>query len=83
MRMAAYISIIFVALMSPWWFFGCCVFCYVLIWQGFELIPLAFVVDAQFGSTGAIWYLYLSVTLVLVYGAYFAKPYIRFYQESA
>lgn len=82
MRILAFIIVFAVALMMPWWFFLLVAAAYVLRWQGLELLVIAVLVDAQFGTSGVLYgALYTTTVATLVLLGTLIKPHLRAYQD--
>lgn len=80
-RTICFIGIVLTALSLPLPFFVVLSFVYAFVFSPYELLPIAVLVDAQFGDTErGLWYAYtLTATVALLISTY-ARPYLRFYQ---
>jgi hypothetical protein len=80
MRVFFLLVIIISALVAPWWLFLCFVGMYTLFYTGYELLVVAALVDAFYGSHLMFPFLYTIGTGILCMVALSIKPSLRFYK---
>lgn len=69
------------ALYLPFWCFAILACIYTCVWLPYELLIIAVLVDAQFGSAPfATSYLYTLTTSIFIVTSIYAKPFLRFYK---
>ncbi len=81
MRIICFGIVCALGLFTPIWFFLGAGLVYALVWNGYELLIPAILIDAQFGSPHLtmVPYVYTLSLGVIMIGVEFLKPYFRFY----
>lgn len=75
-------SLLVISLVSGWWLLAlACAIGYVLAFTGYELFPLAVLVDGYYGGFAAIPVVSI-VALSLIVMARWLRPYFLLYTES-
>ncbi len=78
MRIMSFLGIILIALFLPFWVFVVASCIYTFFFQSFELLIIAFCIDAQFGDQNQnIWYMYTLVTFCILACMLYIKPHLR------
>lgn len=81
MRIWCGLLMILVALYLPFWCFALMAFIYTCIWLPYELLVLAVLIDAQFGSTQLVHsYTYTLAISIFILASIYTKPFLRFYK---
>lgn len=80
-RSFSLITVVLAMLFLPFWVSVCFMLLYAYVYSAYELLLIAVLIDAQFGSAeNGLWYLYtLSASFILILTVY-TKPHLRFYQ---
>ena len=76
MRIWCGLLMILVALYLPFWCFAVLSFVYTCVWLPYELLILAVLIDAQFGSA----YAYTLAISIFILASIYTKPFLRFYK---
>lgn len=83
MRLSLFIVIIIIALSLPFPFFIIAVLLYVTRYTGYELLPVALCIDAQFGSSSLLHgYIYVASVGFLILSALLIKPLLNVYSDT-
>jgi hypothetical protein len=78
MRLISWCIIFFLSFSTPWWVFALVSWGYALIWDGYELLVIAVIIDSIFwGGQSTPLYTILAGSALL--GIAVLKPRIRWY----
>ncbi len=79
-RILSFAGMVGGALFLPFWYFIPFVFLYALFFTPYELLALAVLIDAEFGSGGLFsGYAYTMTVALVMMATITMKPYLRFY----
>jgi hypothetical protein len=83
MRILFLLALVVIGYSTPFWFFIVCGALYVILWQGYELMVLGVLIDAQFAEPSIpLMYLYTLSSTALMLFALAIKPHLRFYHDA-
>ncbi len=82
MRPTLFLLMLFISLLTPFWFFilSCVLYVFVLRKPSYELIVIGVIIDSQFGvGVAQFSYLYTISAGTIVLIAEMSKPFLSFY----
>jgi hypothetical protein len=80
-RITCFLGVVLGGLFLPLWLFVILICAYAFLFTPYELIPLAVLIDAEFGDAAqGVWYVYTLATVLVLVCSVYIKPYLRFYR---